>query len=324
MKKIFTLVAAALLAAGVSAQEVITLDLTNPANPETIEYNENGSWVETYNDQISYIEFSPFMFSHILGGSWGGMYWDGFTITRSGDTTDWYSTTNDWVSNQWYSITGGGVKTENGEIVADGGIAQPDADAPFLVGYYGSDYPGATYEACNVMFNDGKQYEVQGVYVTNHTWPYYSYTNGDGFARAFDQEGDYFKLIAHGINADGNETGSAEFMLASYNNGQLQAVDQWTWWDLSSLGMVDQINFTMDSSDKSEWGINTAKYFCLDKLQVIDPTVTAVADIDVARNVASVNYVNMSGQQSNVPFEGVNVVVTRYTDGTMSTTKVVK
>ena len=324
MQKFYTLAAAALLAAGVNAQEVITLDLTNPANPETIEYNEDGSWVEAYNDQIPYFEFSPFMFSHVLGGSWGGSYWDGFTITRSGDNTDWYSTDGNWFAHQWYSITGGGVKTVDGEILADGDVAEADADAPFLVGYYGTDYAGATYEACNVMFNDGKQYEVQGVYVTNHTWPYYSYTNGDGFARAFDQEGDYFKLIAHGIDADGNETGTAEFMLASYNNGQLQAVDQWTWWDLCELGLVDQINFTMDSSDKSEWGINTAKYFCLDKLQVIDPTVTAVADINAARTVASVNYVNMSGQQSNEPFEGVNVVVTRYTDGTMSTTKVVK
>ena len=310
MKKIFTLAAAAMLVAGVNAQEVITLDLTNPANPETIEYNEDGSWTETYNDEIPYIEFTPFAFSHVLGGSWGGYYWDGFTVTKSGDNTDWY--------------TGGGVKTENGEIVADNGVAEADANAPFLVGYYGSDYAGATYEACNLMFNDGEQYEALGVYVTNHTWPYYSYTNGDGFARAFDQEGDYFKLIAHGIDASGDEIGTAEFMLASFNNGQLQAVNQWTWWDLSSLGMVDQINFTMDSSDKGDWGINTAKYFCMDKLQVRVASPTAVEDVDAARTVAGVHYVNMAGQQSEQPFEGVNVVVTRYTDGTTSTTKVVR
>ncbi|MBQ7689913.1 MAG: DUF4465 domain-containing protein [Muribaculaceae bacterium] len=324
MKKIFTLAAAAMLVAGVNAQEVITLDLTNPANPETIEYNEDGSWTETYNDEIPYIEFTPFAFSHVLGGSWGGYYWDGFTVTKSGDNTDWYSVDGNWTAHQWYSITGGGVKTENGEIVADNGVAEADANAPFLVGYYGSDYAGATYEACNLMFNDGEQYEALGVYVTNHTWPYYSYTNGDGFARAFDQEGDYFKLIAHGIDASGDEIGTAEFMLASFNNGQLQAVNQWTWWDLSSLGMVDQINFTMDSSDKGDWGINTAKYFCMDKLQVRVASPTAVEDVDAARTVAGVHYVNMAGQQSEQPFEGVNVVVTRYTDGTTSTTKVVR
>lgn len=326
MKKFFTLFAAASLVAGMSAKaEVITLDLTNPANPETIEYAEDGTWTETFNEQIPYIEFSPFMFSHILSGSsWGGAYWDGFTITKSGDTTDWYSEDGNWIAHQWYSITGGGVKTENGEIVAENGIAQADAEAPFLVGYYGSDYAGAAYEACNVMFNDGLQYKVNGVYVTNHTWPYYSYTNGDGFARAFNQEGDYFKLIAHGIDADGQETGTAEFVLASYNNGQLQAVNEWTWWDLSALGTVDQINFTMDSSDKSQWGINTAKYFCLDKLQVETPVATAISEPVAQKTVAAVSYVNLAGQTSDVPFDGVNVKVTRYSDGTTSTSKVIK
>ncbi len=38
--------------------------------------------------------------------------------------------------------------------------------------------------------------------------------------------------------------------------------------------------------------------------------------------VVSVTYVNSLGMQSNQPFDGVNIVVTRYSDGTMTTTKV--
>ncbi|MBQ7691168.1 MAG: hypothetical protein IJT30_08290 [Muribaculaceae bacterium] len=53
------------------------------------------------------------------------------------------------------------------------------------------------------------------------------------------------------------------------------------------------------------------------------PTVTAVSDV-AAKAVASVEYVNVNGQVSNMPFEGVNVVVTKYADGTKSVTKVVK
>ena len=53
------------------------------------------------------------------------------------------------------------------------------------------------------------------------------------------------------------------------------------------------------------------------------PTVTGVNDIAV-KAVASVEYVNVNGQVSNQPFEGVNVVVTRYADGTKSVTKIVK
>lgn len=324
MKKIFTLAAVAIMAVAANAQTVYTLDLNNPTNPEALEWNENGSWAETYNDQYQWVEFSPFMVSHILGDSWGGYYWDGFTFTKSSNTTDWYSETGDWVSNQWYSITGGGVKVENGEIVATDGIAETDPEAPFMVGYYGSDYDGAGYEACTVMFNDGKQYKAKGVYVTNHTWPYYGCQNGDGFGRAFDQEGDYFVIIAKGLDANGEETGTAEFTLASFNNGQLFQVNEWTWWDLSALGEVDQIIFTMDSSDKGQWGINTAKYFCMDKLQVEDNTVTGV-DTQMAQKVVSnVTYVNLAGQTASEPFNGVNVVVTRYTDGTTATTKVIR
>ena len=45
---------------------------------------------------------------------------------------------------------------------------------------------------------------------------------------------------------------------------------------------------------------------------------------DVNKSVESVTYVNAQGMQSSKPFDGVNLVVTRYTDGTTSTTKVVR
>jgi len=45
---------------------------------------------------------------------------------------------------------------------------------------------------------------------------------------------------------------------------------------------------------------------------------------DVNKPVESVTYVNAQGMQSSKPFDGVNLVVTRYTDGTTSTTKVVR
>ncbi len=44
---------------------------------------------------------------------------------------------------------------------------------------------------------------------------------------------------------------------------------------------------------------------------------------DLNREVMDVNYVNTMGQVSNRPWQGVNVVVTRYTDGTTKTTKAV-
>ncbi len=51
--------------------------------------------------------------------------------------------------------------------------------------------------------------------------------------------------------------------------------------------------------------------------------VTAVNGI-AAKAIAGVKYYNLAGVESSRPFKGINVVVTTYTDGTTSTTKVVK
>lgn len=46
--------------------------------------------------------------------------------------------------------------------------------------------------------------------------------------------------------------------------------------------------------------------------------------ITADKQVASVRYINVAGQESETPFNGVNIVITTYTDGTVATTKVVK
>lgn len=50
---------------------------------------------------------------------------------------------------------------------------------------------------------------------------------------------------------------------------------------------------------------------------------TAITDI-TAKNVSSVRYYNVAGVEAATPFDGVNIVVTSYTDGTTSTAKVIK
>ena len=50
--------------------------------------------------------------------------------------------------------------------------------------------------------------------------------------------------------------------------------------------------------------------------------ITSVEAVEVApADVESVTYVDVMGRQSSRPFEGVNIVVTRYTDGSVQTTK---
>ena len=58
-------------------------------------------------------------------------------------------------------------------------------------------------------------------------------------------------------------------------------------------------------------------------LTVVKNSTTAISDINAA-NVAGVKYVNLAGQVSSKPFEGVNIVVTTLTDGTTQTSKAIK
>ena len=53
-------------------------------------------------------------------------------------------------------------------------------------------------------------------------------------------------------------------------------------------------------------------------------TVTAISTVGVNGEVKSVKYVSVAGVVSDRPFQGVNIVVTEYTDGSRTTAKVVK
>lgn len=56
--------------------------------------------------------------------------------------------------------------------------------------------------------------------------------------------------------------------------------------------------------------------------RVLDGSGVEQVNADAA--IAAVRYINVSGQESDKPFAGVNIVVTTYTDGTTSTMKVMK
>ena len=51
---------------------------------------------------------------------------------------------------------------------------------------------------------------------------------------------------------------------------------------------------------------------------------SAISQITAQKEVAKVRYINVAGQESDTPFEGINVVVTTYTDGSTTTSKVIK
>ena len=249
----------------------ITLDLSQPTNPESFTLDANNIWAETFNDvDYPFIEFnnSAFKFTHLgagEGNSWGGYYWDGFTYSKNGDNADYGE---DWIDHQWGNMAGGGIKTDaDGNILKDeNGVVLTDRDIPYLLAYWGfSEY---TYPSLSVFFNDA--YRAKGVYVNNSPWTYFANIHGDGFARALDKDGDYFKLFIHGLDENHNDNGQkVEYYLAKNENGTLIQSSNWEWIELSALGEIYGIYFTMESTDNDPmFGMNTASLFCMDKLQV--------------------------------------------------------
>ncbi|MBQ2074875.1 MAG: hypothetical protein II462_02840 [Muribaculaceae bacterium] len=51
---------------------------------------------------------------------------------------------------------------------------------------------------------------------------------------------------------------------------------------------------------------------------------TGIVDVMSAKKVVSEKYYNVAGIESDTPFQGVNIVVTRYSDGSTTTTKILK
>ena len=62
----------------------------------------------------------------------------------------------------------------------------------------------------------------------------------------------------------------------------------------------------------------------LDDTTLTVSVITAVKDVNANKTVAGKKYYNLAGVESDQPFDGVNVVVTTYTDGTKAASKVIK
>ncbi|MDE6771848.1 MAG: DUF4465 domain-containing protein [Muribaculaceae bacterium] len=259
MKKSTILLAAVLTAAMANAQdEIITLDLTKSITP--LEFDAtNGSWTGTYDDEAESIDSQVFSFVHGSMSEW--QTWWGFTASNHADNTRPENT----LIQQWSNMAKGGiVLNEDGTVKTDSfGAPEVSADVPYIVAFY-STYMSA--RPLDMSFADGKAYQAVGVYVNLNSYPYYSIECGDGYARAFTN-GDKYTLTIHGVSTDETEK-SIDVTLAEYSNGNLTINRGWKYVDLSSLGVVNEIYFTMDSTDSGDYGMNTPAYFCLDKLMV--------------------------------------------------------
>lgn len=303
MKKFFTIVEVVLLAYNSYAQDqtVTTLDL----NQCEIDYNfANG----TYALPGEPFDCGIFTISSGVNG-WNPDY-NTYGLNASKNADSWNNsadfTTKSYSSGNWYSVEGNeaGCMAEGGiSSISEDGSVLVSKESPYLVAYWDGGWNGTPN--LYISFNDNVARKCKGIYVAAHPWPFHSYFHGDGFGRAF-KEGDYHKIIVHALDENGVELNTTiDIILAKYEDGMLSVVKNWKYVDLTSLGKVSKIYFTMETTDTNQWGPCTASYFCIDKFSVYEPSNNSSVESLMTDNNTSVEYFNLQGVKVENPSNGI-------------------
>ena len=181
--------------------------------------------------------------------------WHGFAYSNITDIT------TSGFQNQYSAIKGCGV----------------DAATNYAVGYCNSMDPD---NPPTIKLNDDTTpVEIAGAYITNTTYTYLSMKEGDDYAKKFGgadgNDKDWYLLTIEGVDVAGKSIAKKEFYLADFrseDNSKDYIVKDWTWVDLSSLGKVSGLKFSVTSSDNGDYGMNTPAYFAIDNVMKIKPS----------------------------------------------------
>lgn len=238
-----------------------TLVIRATSNGKHVDMNVSISGVEVV------ITVGTATFDDVALGANG--YWQG----ESGDN-EMFS--GGWIFTNYYMpeymFWGGFTASNHTDLNQSGLSAQYTAATG--AGYDGTTQYGVAYcmgVQTDVYASDGQAHTVTGCYVTNNLWAYQNMHDGDATATPFGgttgNDPDWFKLTATGKNANGQTIGTAEFYLADYrfaNNDEDYIINTWEWFDLTSLGAVHTISFSLSSSKNNSGGMITPAYFCIE------------------------------------------------------------
>ncbi len=182
----------------------------------------------------------------------GATFWSGFAYSNTTDTT------TAGFGNQVSAFAGGGAGGSANYAIAFAGAFNPlrlSFDSP------------TTLKRANL---------------TNTTYAALSMRDGDSFAKRFGgvsgDDPDYLLLTITGKDANDDDTGTVDFYLADFrfaDNADDYILDSWAAVELSTLGAVTALEFTMTTTDVGQFGPNTPFYFAIDNIEPV-PLPSAV------------------------------------------------
>lgn len=134
-------------------------------------------------------------------------------------------------------------------------------------GAYNSTKFALTYSSASLTCpaNSYGNFKIKSLMLTNSTYSYLDMKNGSAYSKKF-VAGDWFKIIITGYLND-IKKGEVEYYLSDFRDGKTFLSNKWNKVDLSTIGKVDRVTFSFDSSDKGSFGINTPTYACIDNIE---------------------------------------------------------
>lgn len=286
-KQIYTIMGATLMTA--MTLPVIAQNTVVSFENQTL--NEDGYWIGEENENG-------------VSDGWGGMtypctyeegglrfntsysvyYWSGYAISNRTETTF-----ENMTPDQYNSAAG---KAHSGNNYA-------------LVFSYG--------QTMDVTAENGSL--ISGLYFTNAAYPLNSVLNGDPYSGDAFTTGDWFMMTVTGYDNNGEKTGTVETYLADYrseNAADHYYVKDWQWLDLSSLGTVKSISFTLSSSRTGDYGMNTPNYVCIDDVTL--PVSTGVSSLNNHSDNRVVKSYNLQGYGQQ---KGSGLTLQKMADGSV-------
>lgn len=109
---------------------------------------------------------------------------------------------------------------------------------------------------------------VKSMMVNNSTYVYWALKDGNdgaGYVSKFTA-GDYFQVTVIGYDSTNVRTGQVVVPLADFRDSKTYICKDWTKISLESLGKVKTLQFAFTSTDTGVFGMNTPAYFCIDNI----------------------------------------------------------
>jgi hypothetical protein len=260
-------------------------------------------WKGNFNTPDTLIKSGSYLFSNhseIQNYGYEYRYGSNFGVSKSTDTAC------TWVygGEEFNSASGSGV----------------NGSQQFAVAYI------SDYNKCQAFMSDTVNgTAITGCYINNTSYIVSAARGGNSYEGDF-VTGDWLLLTATATNADGTTVKDSLYLIdfRSSIESEHTYLTDWTWFNFSNMGSnVRYITFTMTGSHTGTYGLNTPSYFCLDDFGASVPT--AIEDIPFSqalKTVTGTSYYTIDGKQTTSLQKGINIIVTRFSDGTASSKKV--